>query len=104
MMLGHLIGRLALGVVVGILAVVGPGTARARPLLTQNNFLSAALTIAGPSPYLPGCEGAPLRSRVYRGSVVEPMLAADPRDSRHLVAVWLQDRIATSAALGVLTA
>jgi hypothetical protein len=59
--------------------------------------------VSGPTPFRDGCEGSPLRSRVYRGSAVEPILAVDPRDPQHLVGAWLQDRIATSAASAVLT-
>jgi hypothetical protein len=66
--------------------------------------VSTPVQVAGPSPFRAGCEGAPLRSRVYRNSVVEPMLAVDPGNSRRLVAIWQQDRIATSSSSGVLTA
>jgi Neuraminidase (sialidase) len=78
------------------------------PLLAElqdgASVVSVPVRVSGPSPFWDGCEGSALRSRVYRGSAVEPMLAVDPRDPRHLVAAWQQDRIATAAASGVLAA
>src|SRR5438105_2827209 len=41
---------------------------------------------------------------VSRGSAVEPDLAVDPGEPRHLAAVWQQDRVVSGAALGNLVA
>jgi hypothetical protein len=91
------LGLLVLAACAGMLAAPprAAGVAAAQP---------AATVVAGPSPFAPGCEGTPLASRVYLDSAVEPMLAVNPKDPRHLAAIWMQDRIATSAARGVLVA
>jgi hypothetical protein len=39
----------------------------------------------------------------YPGSAVEPMVAIDPRDSRHLIGVWQQDRFGDGGARGLAT-
>jgi hypothetical protein len=69
-----------------------------------NAMVSAPVLVTRPSPFSGGCDGRPLNSRIYRNSVVEPMLAADPDNPQHLVAAWIQDKIASPAGLGVLTA
>jgi hypothetical protein len=68
------------------------------------SFATDPVRVTGPSPFADGCEGRPLQSWVYRNSVVEPTLAGDPRDGRHMIAAWVQDKIATAAASGVLAA
>jgi hypothetical protein len=86
-----------------LLAVAEPGLLRAEPVF-NGVAVSTPVLVTGAGPFADGCEGRPLASRVYRGSVVEPMLAADPKDPQHLVAAWVQDKIATAAASGVLSA
>src|SRR3954451_3463414 len=66
--------------------------------------VSAPVRVTPLSPFIDGCEGRPLQSRAYRGAVVEPTMAIDPGDPQHLVAAWVQDKIATAAASGVLAA
>jgi hypothetical protein len=78
----------------GISTQAGPGT----------TGVSAPVSVSNGSPFRAGCQQSDLHSRVYGGSAVESMLAADPADRQHLVAIWMQDRIATSASLGVRTA
>ena len=48
--------------------------------------------VSGPSPYA-GCE-VPLfhGERTYANAEVEPWIAVDPSDPKHLVGAWQQDR------------
>jgi hypothetical protein len=66
--------------------------------------VASAAKVSGPSPLTPGCEGAGPQGRVYRNSVVEPSLAIDPGNPRHLLAAWQQDRWATAGASAQLSA
>jgi BNR repeat-like domain len=56
--------------------------------------------VSSSSPFAAGCSGAD----ASRGSAVEPDLAVDPGDARHLAAVWQQGRVVSGAALGNLVA
>ena len=57
------------------------------------------LTIAsGASPLDPSCAQNP----PFTGSAVEPFVAIDPRDPRHLVGVWQQDRYSDGGANGLV--
>jgi hypothetical protein len=57
----------------------------------------------GPSPFAPNCNGAPQTGTVNPNAEVEPWVDANPRDPRHLVAVWQQDRWSNGGAQGNLT-
>jgi hypothetical protein len=59
--------------------------------------------LSGQSPFGGGCPGRRLDERAITGSEVEPALAVDPSDRRHLVATWQQD-IGTPAARSDLIA
>jgi hypothetical protein len=52
------------------------------------------------SPFAPGCN-VQASGTVYIGAEVEPHLATNPVNSRHMVAAWQQDRWSTGAAQGL---
>lgn len=52
------------------------------------------------SPFAAGCN-AQATGTVYTGAEVEPHLATNPADSKHMVAAWQQDRWSTGAAQGL---
>jgi hypothetical protein len=59
--------------------------------------------ITGPSPFTPGCNGAPQTGTVYPNAEVEPWVSANPARPRNLIAVWQQDRWSNGGANGNLT-
>ncbi len=59
--------------------------------------------MSGASPYAPGCAGQQTGTD-YINAAVEPSVAVDPTNSRHLIGVWQQNRWSNGAADGVLTA
>lgn len=63
--------------------------------------LAEPLRLSGGSPYPAGCNPAPTGQLVYLGAEVEPHLAIDPADPRHLVATWQQDRWRGGGANGI---
>jgi len=65
---------------------------------------AAQSTVSAASPFAPGCERVVTTGTAYVGWEVEPMIAVDPRDAAHLVAIWQQDRWSNGGARGVLTA
>jgi hypothetical protein len=81
-----------------LLAVVGLSSAT--PALAQSGSLSQ---ITGPSPFAPGCNGAPQTGTVYPNAEVEPWVSANPSQRRNLIAVWQQDRWSNGGAQGNLT-
>ena len=66
--------------------------------------VGGAVAVTGQSPFTSGCNGAPQPGVVYPGMEVEPSIAVDPRDDRHLVVAWQQDRWSDGGANGIGTA
>jgi hypothetical protein len=54
--------------------------------------LAAPIRVSGASPYPAGCNPPVGAAVLFPGAEVEPHLAIDPGDPRHLVAAWQQDR------------
>lgn len=48
--------------------------------------------VSATSPFPVGCEITPQGTILYENAEVEPWLAVDPLDSKHLVGIWQQDR------------
>jgi hypothetical protein len=59
--------------------------------------------VSGPSPFLQGCGGDSQPGTLYMNAEVEPFLAVDPKDSRHLIGVWQQDRWSSGGANGLVS-
>jgi len=59
--------------------------------------------VSGSSPYPSGCEGQQTGTD-YLNAAVEPSVAVDPTNRRHLIGVWQQNRWSNGAADGLLTA
>ena len=60
--------------------------------------------VSGPSPFPPGCNGETGPGTLYPNGEVQPELAVDPRNPRHLVGTYQEDRfsdVASQAVLGV---
>ena len=89
---------LAGGVIVLLLTGVtlSPG-ARASALSMQRLVL-----VSGPSPFSPSCAPAFPGETNYFNAEVEPRVAVDPLNAKHIVGVWQQDRWAFGGALGLL--
>ncbi|HTK77009.1 MAG TPA: sialidase family protein [Gemmataceae bacterium] len=62
-----------------------------------------AVTVSAESPFPPSCVQGQT-GRNFRNGVVEPWVAADPRDPFHLIGVWQQDRWSNGGAAGLLAA
>ena len=60
--------------------------------------------VSGPSPFAPGCEGAPQTGTVYRNAEVEPWVDVNLADDNNLVGNWQQDRWSNGGASGNLSA
>ncbi len=76
-----------------VLSVLGCG-GKGKPVVAF-----PGLTFPGAaSPLDPACA----RTSSYPGSEVEPMIAIDPRDPKHLIGVWQQNRFSDGGANGLL--
>lgn len=85
--------------------LVAAVTAALTALATQVSGSAAGLaTLSGPSPYA-GCPYGAFPNAVnYPNAEVEPFVSVDPRDQRHLVAQWQQDRWSDGGAHGLASA
>lgn len=90
--------RLALVGLLALLPVTVTGPVAAAPVLFK---LTA---VSGLSPFTPGCEGAPQTGTVYPNAEVEPWVAVDPTNPKHIVGVWQQDRYSNGGSRGLLAA
>jgi hypothetical protein len=59
--------------------------------------------VSGPTPFSPGCNGAPQGGTNYPNAEVEPYVSVDPSNTRHIAGVWQQDRWSNGGANGLLT-
>jgi hypothetical protein len=91
-------GRIAAAAVLLLCAVGAYSQRTVRPIA------SGPRPIGGTSPFTPGCGVSQSPGTLFRNSVVEPYVAADPRNPLHLVGVWQQDRWSDGEASGVLSA
>ncbi|MDT4986222.1 MAG: hypothetical protein QOI74_316 [Micromonosporaceae bacterium] len=58
--------------------------------------------VSGPSPFRPGCTGESGPGTLHPNAEVQPDLAVDPRDPRHLVGTFQADRFSDVASQGLL--
>jgi len=61
-------------------------------------------TVSGPSPLVPGCNGAPQTGTVFRNAEVEPHVNASLASPDNLVGAWQQDRWSNGGSNGQLSA
>ncbi len=59
--------------------------------------------VSGLTPFASGCSPVPPGGVLFLNAEVEPRVAVDPNNPRHLVGVWQQDRFIGGAARGLLT-
>lgn len=60
--------------------------------------------LSGTTPFPSQCDGQPPTGTLYTNAEVQPHIAVDPADPRHLVGVWQQDRWSGVGAQGLVTA
>jgi len=88
-------GRLALAVVSTLaLGAAAPAVAAVDPLTL----------VSAPSPFAPGCNGAPQTGTEYRNAEVEPHVNVNVADDDDLIGTWQQDRWSNGGASGQLSA
>lgn len=93
--------RTAALVICSLLLTVG---ASAPAVAAADRPSDGTVRVTGPSPFEPGCNGAPQTGTVYRNGEVEPWIAVNPTNPRNLIGVWQQDRWSNGGAQGLLTA
>jgi hypothetical protein len=85
------------GVTLQLTRLVGPLTG----LACADEALPARL-VSGPSPFSATCGAG--TGTAFINAEVEPSLAVNPADPRHLVAMWQQDRWSNGSARGLVSA
>lgn len=84
-------------------AVVAP-TQSTTPLFTPADPPEPLVQVSGASPFAANCGQEVVCGTVYVGAEVEPYVAINPTNSRHLIGVWQQDRWSNGGAQGLLAA
>src|ERR1700687_4306972 len=94
----------AYGTVVAFLAACGGGAVSSPPPPPPILQSLTSIRLSGPSPFMPGCDGAAATGTLYLDAEVEPSVAVNPINPANLVAAWQQDRWSDGGAHGLLTA
>jgi hypothetical protein len=63
---------------------------------------SDLIAVSGVAPWSASCAGPSGQGTVSRDAEVEPAIAADPSDPKHLIGVWQQDRWSNGGANGLV--
>jgi hypothetical protein len=71
---------------------------------TAAGAVDPLIQVSEPSPFAPGCEGAPQTGTVFRNAEVEPWVDTNLADEDNLVGNWQQDRWSNGGASGNLSA
>ena len=82
--------------------LVVPAISPAIPVIADELTASPLTLVTGPTPFTPGCNGAPQSGALYPNAEVEPWVAVNPTNPGNLVGVWQQDRWSNGSANGVL--
>ncbi len=82
---------LAVAVVVLVAATYGSAIAGTLQLVSLT-------VVSGPSPFTPGCNGAPQTGTLYPNAEVEPWVEVNPTNSNNIVGAWQQDRWSNGGA------
>jgi len=96
-------GGSAAAAAAALLAACGQTRAPGQPLVPPPPPLASPVRVSGSSPYPAGCNPALPGAVNHPGTEVEPHLAVDPADPRHLVGAWQQDRWQGGGANGIAT-
>lgn len=84
-------------------AAMTPPAGAAEPSAAGPGSVPRPVAVSGPSPFA-ACTLDPGTDQIALNAEVEPELSVDPRDDRHMVAVWQQDRRSSSNSRGVVAA
>src|ERR687885_1548441 len=79
--------HLIVAVLLALLAISPASVAAAGPYSATPLKLTS-----GPSPFAPGCNGAPQTGTNYPNAEVEPQVDVNPTDPLNIVGGWQQDR------------
>jgi len=63
---------------------------------------AAPVLVNGGSPFVANCDGAAASGALYFAAEVEPSVAVDPRNAKHLVGLWQQDRWSNGGSRGLV--
>ncbi len=66
--------------------------------------VAGVVKVSGNAPWASSCAGPSGSGSVSSNAEVEPYVAIDPKDPKHLIGTWQQDRWTNGGANGVLTA
>jgi hypothetical protein len=67
---------------------------------TRASVGDSFVRVTAASPFVPGCDAAPVTGIAFSGAEVEPQIATDPQDPKHLIGVFQQDRWSDGGARG----
>src|SRR5512141_2704802 len=62
------------------------------------------VAVSGVAPWNASCAATIARGSLARDAEVEPSIAVDPKDPKHLIGIWQQDRWSNGGANGLVTA
>lgn len=88
---------------IGIVLIGMQSPSEIVPAVADSFSVAPLVLVSGPSPFTPGCNGAPQNGTNYPNSEVEPWVAVNPANPDNIIGVWQQDRWSDGGANGLLT-
>lgn len=88
---------------IGIALIAIPSLKEIIPSEANSFSVTSLVLISGPSPFTPGCNGAPQNGTNFPNAEVEPWVAVNPADPDNIIGVWQQDRWSDGGSNGLLT-
>lgn len=72
------------------------------PAIAKNFSITPLVLVSGPSPFTPGCNGAPQNGTNFPNAEVEPWVAVNPANPGNIIGVWQQDRWSDGGSNGLI--
>ncbi len=88
---------------IGIMLIAMLSPTEIFPAVENNFSIAPVVLVSGPSPFTPGCNGAPQNGTNFPNAEVEPRVAVNPAHPDNIIGVWQQDRWSDGGSNGLLT-
>ncbi len=90
-------------ILIGIMLIAVLSPREIFPSEANNFSVTPLVLVSGPSPFTPGCNGAPQNGTNFPNAEVEPRVAVNPANPGNIIGVWQQDRWSDGGSNGLLT-
>ncbi len=87
---------------VSVMLIVILASSVITPAAATSFSVAPLVLVSGPSPFTPGCNGAPQTGTNYINAEVEPWVAVNSSNPANIIGVWQQDRWSDGGSNGLI--